>query len=185
MGRLIVWNLVSVDGCFEGAAPWDLDFHNLVWGEELEALSIDQLDGADALLFGRATYEGMAAYWQNATDEGEVAKRMNAIRKVVVTASLSEALWHNTTIVRNAAGVARLKQEVGRNIYIFGSAQLIDSLRPEQLIDEYRLCVAPVLLGRGTPHFKLHQDGSQLELLESKQLSSGAVIMRYRPIPAA
>src|ERR1700739_4646033 len=70
MSRLIMWNLLSLDGFFEGVKSWDLDFHQSVWGDELERLSLEQLRSADRLLFGRVTYEGMAAYWQTAKGEG-------------------------------------------------------------------------------------------------------------------
>ena len=86
MTKLIMWNLLSLDGYFEGAKSWDLDFHQSVWGDELERLSLEQLSSADGLLFGRITYEGMAAYWQTAT--GEIADLMNRLPKVVV--------WTNT-----------------------------------------------------------------------------------------
>ena len=89
MSKLIMWNLMTLDGFFEGAKSWDLDFHQLVWGDELEHLSIEQLRSADRLLFGRVTYEGMAAYWQTAT--GEVADFMNSLPKVVVSRTLERA----------------------------------------------------------------------------------------------
>src|SRR5271169_5090342 len=87
MSRLIMWNLMTVDGCFEGAKSWDLAFHQAVWGPELEAFSIEQLRTADRLLFGRVTYEGMAAYWRTA--QGEVADFMNRLPKVVFSTSLT------------------------------------------------------------------------------------------------
>src|SRR5512135_1989212 len=101
MSRLIMWNLITLDGYFEGAKPWDLEFHTSVWGDELERLSIEQLDAADRLIFGRATYEGMAAYWQPAT--GAVAERMNAIPKVVCSRTLDRADWRNTSLVKGDA----------------------------------------------------------------------------------
>ena len=80
MRRLIIWNMVTLDGFIEGHKPWEVDWHELVWGEELEQLSIDQLKSADMLLFGRVTYQGMASYWPSAT--GEVADMMNSISKL-------------------------------------------------------------------------------------------------------
>jgi dihydrofolate reductase len=99
MSRLITWNLLTLDGFFEGAKSWDLDFHQSVWGDELERLSIEQLRSADRLLFGRVTYEGMAAYWQTA--KGEVADFMNRLPKVVVSRTLERADWANTKLIKD------------------------------------------------------------------------------------
>ncbi len=84
VSKLIMWNMVTLDGYFEGAKKWDLDFHNIVWGDELDQFSIEQLKQCNALVFGRVTYEGMAAYWTTAQSEpGEVADFMNKIPKIV------------------------------------------------------------------------------------------------------
>ena len=111
MRKLIMWNLVSLDGYFEGAKSWDLGWHESVLGDELERLSIDQLKSADMLLFGRVTYEGMAGYWPSA--KGEVADRMNNIRKVVFSRTLEKASWNNTKLVKGNAAeeVAKLKEQ--------------------------------------------------------------------------
>src|SRR5688572_467839 len=98
MGRLIVWNLITVDGCFEGDRPWAIDWHEEVWGEELERLSIEQLESADAILFGRVTYQGMAGHWPSA--KGRVAELMNGIPKVVFSNTLDRAEWSNTRLVK-------------------------------------------------------------------------------------
>lgn len=89
-----MWNVMTLDGYFEGTQNWDLSFHNLIWGQELEKLSIEQLKSADYLIFGRVTYEGMAAYWTKAeaeTAEQEVAKLMNSIPKLVFSKTLKSA----------------------------------------------------------------------------------------------
>src|SRR5690606_30439309 len=99
MGRLIMWNLITLDGYFEGEKNWDLDFHEIVWGHELEKLSIEQLEKAEALLFGRVTYEGMAAYWQTA--KGVIADQMNSIKKIVCSTTLKTADWNNSTLVKD------------------------------------------------------------------------------------
>src|SRR5215467_9398739 len=124
MGNLIVWNLVTLDGLFEGQRKWEIDWHECVWGEELEQLSIEQLRSADMLLFGRVTYQGMAGYWPSA--QGEVADLMNSIPKVVFSRTLEKAEWNNTNLVRAEAEqeVAKLKQQPGKNLLIFGSANL-------------------------------------------------------------
>ena len=84
MRKLIMWNVITLDGCFEGEKKWDLSFHNKVWGPELQELGLEQLRNADFLVFGRVTYEGMAAYWKKAEGENnETARLMNSIPKLV------------------------------------------------------------------------------------------------------
>ncbi len=174
-----MWNLVSLDGFFEGAKSWDLGWHESVWGDELERLSIDQLKSADMLLFGRVTYEGMAGYWPSA--KGEVADRMNNIRKVVFSRTLEKASWNNTKLVKGNAAeeVAKLKEQSGKELFIFGSANLSSTLMRHHLIDEYRLCLAPIVLGAGTPLFKASPETMKLKLIEARPLKSGGVILRY------
>jgi dihydrofolate reductase len=181
MRKLIMWNLVTLDGFFEGASSWALDWHDYVWGEELKQLSIEQLTSADLLLFGRVTYEGMAKHWPSAT--GAVADLMNRIPKAVFSRTLTKADWSNTTLVREPAEreVAKLKQQPGRDALIFGSAALSASLMQQALIDEYRLVIVPVVLGVGTSLFKPSAQPTRMELLESRELKSGGVILRYRP----
>ena len=174
-----MWNLVSLDGFFEGAKSWDLGWHESVWGDELERLSIDQLKSADMLLFGRVTYEGMAGYWSSA--KGEIADRMNNIRKVVFSRTLEKASWNNTKLVKGNAAeeVAKLKEQNGKDLFIFGSANLSSTLMRHHLIDEYRLCLAPIVLGAGTPLFKASPETMKLKLIEARPLKSGGVILRY------
>ncbi|MBI4409966.1 MAG: dihydrofolate reductase [Gemmatimonadetes bacterium] len=181
MRNLIMWNLVTLDGFFEGPKKWDLGFHEYVWGDELERYAIEQVKSADLLLFGRVTYEGMAAYWPSAT--GEVAEIMNSIPKLVFSNTLGRAEWNNTRLVRGRAEeeVARLKQQPGKDILVFGSADLSASLMRHGLFDEYRLCMVPVVLGGGTPLFRPGPKRLEMELLDARPLTSGGVILRYRP----
>src|SRR3546814_9458015 len=111
MRKLIMWNIVTLDGYFEGDKQWDLPFHEVVWGTELEQLSIKQLNAADYLVFGRVTYEGMAAHWKNET--GEIADLMNEIPKLVFSGTLTAADWNNTTLITTdaAAEIAKRKAE--------------------------------------------------------------------------
>ncbi len=176
-----MWNLVTLDGLFEGPKPWDLDWHQYVWGEELERLSIEQLRSADMLLFGRGTYLGMAKYWTSET--GEVADYMNNLPKIVFSRTLTTADWNNTRIVKeNAeAEVSDLKKARGKNAFIFGSANLCSTFMRSGLIDEYRLALVPLVLGRGNPLFKEAPETVRMTLLESRPLQSGCVILRYAP----
>ena len=181
MRRIIVWNLMSIDGFFEGADPWDLEFHNTAWGRQLEAFSDSQGKEIGTLLFGRKTYEGMHGYWSKET--GATAEMMNTTEKVVVSRSLKEASWNNSRVLegRLPAAVHALKCGPGKDIFVFGSADLVASLLSHGLVDEYRLCIAPILLGKGTPLFKTSDAALGMKLLETTPLESGGVILRYAP----
>ncbi|HWM50212.1 MAG TPA: dihydrofolate reductase family protein [Thermoplasmata archaeon] len=181
MRKVIMWNLVTLDGFFEGPKSWDLDWHEYVWGEELERLSLEQSKSIGMLLFGRVTYEGMAGYWQ--TQKGEIADFMNEVPKVVFSRTLSKAEWNHTRLVRDQAEeeVIRLKKQPGKDLFIFGSANLSSTFTRAGLIDEYRLCVAPIVLGGGNPLFKPSPARLRLKLLEARPLKSGGVILRYQP----
>ncbi len=183
MARLIQWNLISLDGYFEGARKWDLEWHKYVWDQELETYSVEQLRSAGMLLFGRITYEGMAAYWKTA--HGEVADLMNNVPKAVVSRTLEEADWNNTRIIRGGTAVEapKLKQEIEKDILVFGSAALSATLTKAGLFDEFRLALAPAVLGRGTPLFGRDLPRQRLKLLEARPLKSGVVILRYAPLP--
>jgi dihydrofolate reductase len=182
MRKLIMWNLITLDGMFEGPTSWDLDWHQSVWGQELEQLSIEQLHSADMLIFGRITYEGMAAYWQTA--EGEVAGLMNNLSKVVFSRTLENAPWNNTRLVMHGAvdEILRLKSEGDGNMFVFGSANLSSTFIKNCLFDEFRLALSPVILGSGSPLFKTNPDQLKLRLIQSRPLSSGCVILRYEPV---
>lgn len=181
MGSLTVWNIMTLDGMFEGKEPWDLPFHSLVWGEELEQLSLRQLDELDYLLFGRRTYEGMAAHWRKET--GAIADRMNSARKLVASRTLTTVDWNNSALLKGEAteAVREVRQEAGSSIYVFGSADLVATLLAAGLVDEYRVCIAPVLLGGGAPLFRPAGTQIGLELLEATALRNGGVLLRYRP----
>ena len=184
MRKLIMWNMVTLDGFFEGTKSWDLDWHNYVWGDDLEKFSLDQLKTAGMLLFGRITYQGMAAYWTTAQGEqGEVANLMNSLPKVAFSHTLERADWQNTTLVRENAeqAVVELKQQPGKDLFIFGSATLCSSLMQAGLIDEYRLGLNPLVLGGGTPLFKPGLAQWKMRLLEARPLKSGVALLRYEP----
>jgi len=178
-----MWNLVTLDGFFEGRKSWDIGWHDTVWGEELEKFSLEQSKSIGALLFGRVTYEGMAGYWSK--EKGDIADFMNAVPKLVFSKTLARADWNNTKVVKqNAEGeVAKLKKESGNDLYIFGSANLSAAFTRKGLIDEYRLCVAPIVLGGGNPLFKESPEHLKLKLTEARPLKSGGVILRYERRP--
>ena len=179
--RLIMWNLVTLDGFFDRAAPWQLGWHDYAWGEELEQFSVEQAQTADMLLFGRKTYEGMAAHW--ATADGEIADFMNGVRKVVFSRSLGEVTWHNSALATQPpqVEVAWLKEQRGKDILIFGSADLSATLIRHGLIDEFRIALVPVVLGDGVRLFKSVAEPIRMRLLEARPLATGCVILTYRP----
>ena len=183
MRKLIVWNLMTLDGYFEGEKPWDLGFHEYAWGPELERLSKEQLGEGDLLVFGRKTYEGMAAHWTTATEEdGTITKFMNSTAKLVASRTLDNADWNNSRVTADpVAEIRRLKAEGGKTMFVFGSAELTDDLLRAGLVDEMRICIVPVLLGAGTPLFKQADGERRLELVGSETATNGAVILRYRP----
>ena len=183
MPRLVMWNLQTLDGCFEGNAPWDLEFHETAWGDELRQFSLEQAEEVGTLLFGRATYEGMASHWTTAT--GPIADFMNDVPKVVFSRTLDAATWKNARLVRRDAAdeVAELKRGEGKDLFVFGSAKLCDSLMRRDLFDELRLCVAPVVLGTGVPLFKPGGPRQNLALLQARPLATGGVILRYAGKP--
>jgi len=176
-----MWNVVTLDGFFEGPKSWELDWHDSVWGDELEKYSIEQSKSTGMLLFGRVTYEGMASYWSS--EKGEIADFMNTIPKIVFSKTMKKAEWNNTTLVKGNAveEVAKLKRQPGKNMFVFGSANLSSTLLEHDLFDEIDLALAPVILGRGNPLFKASPDRLKMKLLEARPLKSGGVILRYEP----
>lgn len=184
MRKLIMWNVITLDGFFEGTQNWDLSFHNVIWGEELEKLSIEQLKNADYLIFGRVTYEGMAEYWMKAegeTAELEVAKLMNSLPKLVFSKTLKSAAWNNTRIISENVvdEIRKLKEQGGKDIYVFGSANLSETFINEDLFDEYRIGIAPVILGSGRPLFRHGVSSKNLSLVSTQQLMTGGVVLKY------
>lgn len=175
-----MWNVISLDGYFEGKKAWDLDFHQTVWGKELEDYSVEQLRTADMLVFGERTYKGMADYWTAKKDE--TAKYMNKIQKIVCSTTLEAADWNNSSLVKDAvAEIPELKQQGDGNMFVFGSGNLSESLMKAGLFDEYRLCIAPVFLGTGKQLFREGLPYQKLKLLQEQPLETGGVILMYSP----
>ena len=182
MRKLIMWNIITLDGYFEGNKNWDLPFHEVVWGQELEKISIEQLKSADFLVFGRITYEGMAAYWKTADGEvAEVAELMNKIPKLVFSRTLKSVDWNNSTLVNgnSSAESSKLKHQGDRDMYVFGSANLSETFFNDNLFDEYRIGISPVILGSGRPLFRKGISSRNLALVSSHRLSTGGVILTY------
>ena len=175
-----MWNVITLDGYFEGDKNWDLSFHELVWGPELERISIEQLKTADYLVFGRVTYEGMAAYWK--TKKGEIAELMNEIPKLVCSRTLTSVDWNNSTLIKGNASeeISIIKEQGDGDMYVFGSANLSGTLINDNLFDEYRIGVAPVIAGHGRPLFPKGITPRTLKLVSSMPLSTGGVIFTFK-----
>lgn len=186
MGKVVVSEFVSLDGVIEdpGGAEkfehggWTIPY----WSDDIGAFKFDELMTSDALLLGRVTYEGFAAAWPGQADEAGFADRMNNLPKYVVSTTLDKADWNNSTIISGnvAEEVASLKEQPGQDILINGSGKLIQSLMPDNLIDEYRLLVYPIVLGSGKRLFQGGLD-TTLKLVESRAFDSGVILLRYQP----
>lgn len=182
MRKIIVSNLVSLDGFFEGVNK-ELDWHTV--DESFFEYARQLLNEVDTILFGRITYQMMAAFWPNALDEDAViTHKMNHLPKIVFSKTLKKVDWNNATLAKNnlPKEVKDLKEQGGKDIVIFGSGTLVTQLTQLGLIDEYRIIINPLLLGKGSPMFKGIDDKINLKLLKTKILDTGVVILYYEPV---
>ena len=184
MRKVIMFNLITVDGYFEGPNKWDIGWHQV--DDEFNHFSIDQLNHADGLIFGRVTYQGMAAYWPTPTgikDDPKVAGLMNSIQKYVFSKTLDKADWSNSQLIKGDAAVElkKLKEQPGQDLYIFGSANLSSTFTKNGLIDEYRLIVNPIVLGKGGPIFDSNLGMLKFKLVDLKTFHNGNVLLYYQP----
>lgn len=187
MRKLIFQMMVTLDGFFEGPNK-ELDWH--VWNEEMNEYANQLLNSADALLFGRKTYELMAGFWPTPaadTEDKNIADKMNNLAKIVFSKTLSTVDWNNTRLVKEdvAGEIFKLKQyKPGQEkvIVIFGSSDFACSLIQHHLIDEYQIIVNPVVLGKGKRFFEGLNDKLDLKLLRTKTFSSGNVLLYYEQV---
>jgi dihydrofolate reductase len=179
MANIVTFNLVSLDGFFEGP-DHNIDWHNV--DDEFNALAVEQLDRFGALLFGRVTYELMASYWPTADADDPITQRMNALPKLVASRTLRSVDWQNSRLLGNdlAGELRAAKQSTDGDIAIFGSGKLIASLMPLGLIDVHGVMVNPVILGRGPPLFEGVHDRNDLKLVDVRPFKSGNVLLRYQ-----
>jgi dihydrofolate reductase len=183
MRKVILFNMVTLDGFFEGPNG-EIDWHKV--DDEFNEFAIQQTGSAAGLIFGRKTYELMVSYWptpQAETDDPQVTEIMNSIPKYVFSRTLEEAGWKNTRLIKEdaPAEIQKLKAEPGGDLFIFGSANLSASLLQKGLIDEIRVIVNPVVLGDGRTLFEDLPGKLELELLNSRAFRSGNVLLYYRP----
>jgi dihydrofolate reductase len=186
MGRIVVTEFVSLDGVIEAPGGGE-DYKHGGWtfeierGEEGDEFKLGELFEAEAQLLGRVTYEGFAAAWPTMSDEAGFAERMNSMPKYVVSSTLEEAGWSNSTVLSGdvAEEVAKLKQEVDGVILVAGSARLVQALIENDLVDELRLMVFPVVLGSGKRLFGETAEKLPLKLADSKTVGDGIAILTY------
>jgi dihydrofolate reductase len=138
----------------------------------------------DAMLFGRITYDGMAAFWPAQGDDDPFAKHLNHVTKYVASRTLTEATWENTTVLSGdvAAQVREIKAQDGGGISVLGSAGLAQTLMEHDLVDEYSLAVHPIVLGSGKKLFRDAEQVRRLELVESTPTTTGVLLTTYRPV---
>jgi dihydrofolate reductase len=185
MGKIIVTEFVSLDGVMEdpGGAEgfkyggWTFEIPR---GEEGDKFKLDETMESDALLLGRITYEGFAAAWPSRDDE--FADKFNNMPKYVVSSTLGEPEWNNSTVLKGdvVEAVRKLKQEQEGNIQVPGSRQLVQTLLENDLVDELRLMVFPVVLGSGRRLFGETSDKKRLQLVDSRTVGDGVAILIYR-----
>jgi dihydrofolate reductase len=186
VGRIVVTEFVSLDGVMEdpGGAEsfkhggWSFEFNR---GDEGDKFKLDETLSSEALLLGRVTYEGFAEAWPSR--EGEFADKFNTMPKYVVSSTLEEPEWNNSTVLKGdvAEEVAKLRQEQDGDIVVHGSAQLEQTLIEQDLVDELRLMVFPVVLGSGKRLYGETSDKKRLLLVDSKVVGDGVAILTYEP----
>jgi dihydrofolate reductase len=185
MGRIVVTEFVSLDGVMEDPGGAE-DFKHSGWsfeisrGDEGNQFKLDETMQTAALLLGRVTYEGFADAWPSRS--GEFADRFNEMPKYVVSSTLDDPGWNNSTVLSGDVPeeVARLKQEVDGDIVVHGSAQLVETLLEHDLVDELRLMVFPVVLGTGKRVFGETTDKKPLRLVDSKIVGDGVAILVHQ-----
>jgi len=183
MRKIVLFNLMTLDGYFEGENA-DISWHNV--DQEFNDFAIAQLKTADMLLFGRKTYELMAAYWpteEGIKDNPVIADLMNQIDKIVFSKSLEKAHWDHARVISEGLldEVKKLKSIPGKDVFIFGSADLSSTLIDHDLIDEFRIMINPLILGNGTPMFQNITAKIDLQLLKTKVFGNGNVLLNYIP----
>jgi dihydrofolate reductase len=190
MGRIVVTEFISVDGVIEDPGGAE-DFKHSGWsfefdrGDDGNAFKLDETRKSAALLLGRRTYEGFADAWPSR--EGEFADLFNNMPKYVVSSTLTDPEWNNSTVIGPddiAGEVTRLKDELDGDIVVHGSAQLAQALIDQGLVDELRLMVFPVVLGSGKRLFGETSDKKPLRLTDSRTVGDGVEIQIYEPAAA-
>ncbi len=187
MSKVVVSQFVTLDGVVEDPGGAE-DFDRGGWafqfsrGDDGDKFKLDEVMESGSLLLGRVTFEGFAAAWPSR--EGDFADKFNKMPKYVVSTTLDEPGWNNSTVIRDnvAEEIVKLKEQGGGDILVNGSVQLVQTLHEKGLVDEYRLMVFPTVLGAGKRLFGETSAASALKLVDSKPVGDdGVVILIYRP----
>jgi dihydrofolate reductase len=184
MGKLIVFNSISLDGYFTDANS-DMSFaHNTIPDPEFDAFVAGNARGGGTLLFGRITYNLMASFWPTpaaAASMPVVAERMNNLPKVVFSRTMDKALWSNTRLVKNdlVGEIRKMKKEPGLDMAIMGSGSVIAQVAPNGLVDEYQIVVVPFVIGKGRTMFDGIKDKLTLKLTKTRAFANGNVLLCY------
>ncbi len=192
MRQLVVIEFMSLDGVIQSPGSPDEDpeggFQHGGWqqpyvDEVIGAAAAEGMAATDAYLFGRKTYEGMVRHWPNAPADDPIAAHLNPAPKYVASRTLQELTWQSSTLIEGdvPAAVAALKRRDGGNIAVLGSAQLVHTLIENDLVDEYRLFLQPLLIGSGKKLFRGSDTVRRLRLVDSKPTTTGGMILTYRP----
>ena len=184
MRKLFVFNLVTLDGYFEGPNR-QIDWHNV--DAEFNEYAIDMLNSVDALIFGRVTYELMASYWPTPDvikNDPIVAEKMNTLPKIVFSRTLAKAEWNNTSLAKAdiEEEIKKMKKQSGKDIALLGSGSILSLFARQGLMDEYRIMVNPVVLGDGRPLFKDIKDRLNFKLTKTRTFGNGNVLLYYQPV---
>jgi dihydrofolate reductase len=182
MRKVVASEIVSLDGVVESPENWSFQFRN----DQMEEAIGEAMAASDAMLLGRVTYEGFAAFWpsQGGEDDQGFAGYMNNTPKYVVSRTLQGPLeWQNSTLLEGGVSeeLAKLKRQPGKDISITGSIALARSLLRDDLLDELRLMVHPIVVGSGKRLFGEGGENKALELVDSKTFETGVVYLTYRP----
>lgn len=179
MRKVVAQLFVSVDGVVEAPEDWHFPYYD----DRMAAVVAEQFDQSDILLLGRTTYEVFAASWPERRSETPLADRINTMPKLVASTTLTTVAWQNSSLISGTVAdeLAELKQQPGRNITISGSPTLARSLLNDDVLDELRLLVHPVLLGHGRRLFGEGGFAKPLHLAGSETFRTGVVHLTYRP----
>ena len=182
MRKVVAGLFISLDGVIQSPNQWQFDHFD----NEMMAAMEAHIAKEDTILLGRVTYQEWAAYWPNSTDE-PYASHINNTAKYVVSTTLNQVEWKNSTLIRGTMSeeIEKLKRQSGKNIGVAGSPTLVESLLHQDLLDELTLMVHPVVVGSGKRLFKEGRELKRLRLVDSQTTSTGVVLLTYQPLSQA
>ena len=181
MRKIVAVELVSLDGVMESPEEWAFSYSN----KEMEEANASGMAASDAMLLGRVTYEGLAAFWPNQPGGTPMVDYINSVPKYVVSSTLKEPLeWNNSTLIKGdvAEEIAKLKRQPGKDITSIGSGTLVRSLLQNSLLDELRLMLHPIVLGGGKRLFEDGRDREALKLVVSRRFATGVIYLTYQSL---